>query len=96
MVFFTLHGRSGGLLDLAENVLDLAAVGIKAQRRQALAPEMLQPARGLRVVGQIGLVQNQNARLALGHPRQIGVAGGQRRARVAQLDHRVHGAQLVL
>ena len=45
--------------------------------------------------GQIRLVQHEYAVLVPRQPSKVQVAGGQRRAGVAELDHRVHGPQLV-
>ena len=91
-----LHGGAGGLLNAGEDLLGLAAVGVEAHGGEILAAEVFHPAGGLPIVGQVGLVQDEDAGLAAGELLQIRVAGGQRRARVAELDDGVHGAQLIL
>ena len=78
-----------------DRVLDLAGDGVVGRRVDALGTEEVQPRAGRRLIGQIGLVQQQHAALAGNEPVQIGIAAGIRQSGVAQLDHHIHAAELL-
>ena len=90
------HGGLGCLFDLGKDFLGLAAIGVEAHGGEALLAEVFHPARSFGVIGQVGLVENQDARLVTGQLFQVRVTGGLGRTGVAQLDHCVYGAQLFL
>ena len=93
--FHAFDGGGAGLLDGGHHVVRAAAVRIEADGVQAHLAVMLEPAGGHRVVGQIGLVEDQYARFAAAEVVEIGVARGLGGACVAQFDHRVDRAELL-
>ena len=90
-----LDGGRAGLLNGCHHIVRAAAVRIKANGVQTHLAVVFEPAGRDRVVGQIGLVEDQYARFAAAEVVEIGIARSLGGACVAQFDHRIDRAELL-